>query len=120
MTISSNRYVPVTARHAPGSCSLRDCVWHRPRSGRSTYKFLEPTAPHQFAAAFAATGADVDQVVGCADDLLIVLDHEQGIAFIAQVVHHSHEPPDVAGMQSDAGFVHDEECVHERCAETGG
>ena len=46
-----------------------------------------------------------------------VLDHEQGVAFIAQVVHHAHEPPDVARMQSDAGFVHDEKCVHERCAE---
>ena len=83
-------------------------------------KFLEPSVPYQFAAALTATGTDVDQIVRCADDLFVVLDYEQGIAFVAQVVHHAHEPPNVARMQSDAWFVHDEECVHQRCAETGG
>ena len=37
-----------------------------------------------------------------------------------KIVHHAHQPADVARMQTDARLVHDEECVHERCAEAGG
>ena len=48
-----------------------------------------------------------------------MLDDEQRVAFVAQIVHHAHQPPDVARMQSDARFVHDEERVHERRAEAG-
>src|SRR5439155_6293557 len=48
-----------------------------------------------------------------------MLDYKQGIAFIAQIMHHPHQPPDVARMQSNAGFVHHEECVHERRAKAG-
>src|SRR6267143_6241473 len=34
-------------------------------------------------------------------------------------MHHAHKPPDVARMQSNAGFVHHEKCVYERCAKAG-
>ena len=50
--------------------------------------------------------------------MLLVLDHEQRVAFVAQVVHHSHEPADIAWMQTNRRFVHDEESVDERRAET--
>src|SRR5207248_8234578 len=100
--------------------SLRDYIWHRSRSGRSTDEFIQGAVPDQVAPPFAATRPNIDQVVGCADDLFIVLDHKQGVALIAQVVHHSHEPPNVARMQSDARFIHDEERVYKRCAEAGG
>ena len=42
----------------------------------------------------------------------LVLDHQQRVAFVAQVMHHAHEPADVARMQTDTRFVHDEERVH--------
>ena len=48
-----------------------------------------------------------------------MLDDEQRVAFVAQVVHHAHQPADVARMQADARLVHDEERVDERGAETG-
>ena len=48
----------------------------------------------------------------------IVLDHEQCVAFVAQVVHDADEPANVARMQTDARFVHDEKGVDERRAET--
>src|SRR6202011_4617248 len=83
-------------------------------------KLIERTVKPQFAAAFAATGADVDQIIGRANDLFFVLDHEQRVAAIAQIVHDTHEPADVARMQTDARLVHDEERVDERRAETGG
>ena len=82
-------------------------------------EILERTVPDQFAAAFAAAGADVDQIVRRADDRFFVLDDEERVAFVAQVVHHAHQAADIARMQADAWFVHDEKRVHERCAETG-
>ena len=49
-----------------------------------------------------------------------MLDHEQRVAFVAQIVHDANEPADIARMQTDARLVHDEKRVHERRAETGG
>ena len=58
-------------------------------------------------------------MVGRADDRFLVLDDEQRVALVAQIVHHAHEPADIARMQADARLVHDEQRVHERRAETG-
>ena len=53
------------------------------------------------------------------DDRLFVFDDEERVAFVAQIVHHAHQPADVARMETDARLVHDEEGVDERRAETG-
>ena len=79
----------------------------------------ECSAEDQLAAALSAARADIDHVIGRADDRFLVLDDEQRVAFVAQIVHHADEPADVARMQADARFVHDEERVHERSAEAG-
>ena len=68
----------------------------------------------------AAARADIDQIIGRTNDLFLVLDHEKRIAFVAQVMHHTHQPTNVARMQTNARFVHDEECVDQRCTETCG
>ena len=91
----------------------------RGRAG-SIYKLVERSIPNQLAAVFAAPGTDIDQVISRANDLFLVLDHEQRIAFVAQVMHHTHEPANIARMQTDARFVHDEQCVDQRCTETCG
>ncbi len=75
---------------------------------------------NQVAAAFTAAGADIEQVIGRADDRFLMLDHEQRVAFVAQVVHHPDEPADVAWMEADARLVHHEKRVHERSAKAGG
>ena len=87
--------------------------------GRALH-LAQRTLENQFAACFAAAGADVEEIVGRADDRFLVLDHEQRVALVAQVVHHADEPADIARMQADARLVQDEERVHERSAEAGG
>ena len=82
--------------------------------------FFQFTTENQFAAVLAATGPDIDDVIGRADDRLLVFHHEQRVPLVAQIVHHAHEPADIARMQADAWFVHDEKRVHERRAEAGG
>ena len=51
--------------------------------------------------------------------MFFVLNYEQGIAAVAQIIHHSNKPADVARMQADTRLVHYEQRVHERSAETG-
>ena len=48
-----------------------------------------------------------------------MLNHEQCIAAIAQIVHHSDEAADIARMEADTWFVHDKKRIDERCAQTG-
>ena len=57
-------------------------------------------------------------MIGRPNDRFLVLDHEQRVAFVAQIVHDANEPADIARMQPDARFVHDEKRVNERRAET--
>ena len=72
------------------------------------------------AAVLAGTGADVDEVVGGLHDGLLVLDYDERVAFVAEAVHDADEAVDIAGVEADGGFVEDEECAGEGCAEAGG
>ena len=65
---------------------------------------------------FTPARAEIDQIIGGANDLLFMFDHEQRIAFIAQIVHHAHQPANIAWMQPDTRLVHDKKRVHQRCA----
>ncbi len=49
-----------------------------------------------------------------------MLDNEQRVAFVAQVMDHADQAPDIARMQADARLIHDEKRVHERGAQAGG
>ena len=59
----------------------------------------------QTAALFAGAGAEVDQPVGAAHHLLVVLDHHHGIAFVAQGLQRVDELAVVFLVQADARFV---------------
>ncbi len=51
-------------------------------------------------ALLATARADIDQMIRRANDRLFVLHHEERVPFVAQIVHHADEPPDVARMQT--------------------
>ena len=78
------------------------------------------TAEHELSAGLALSGSDVGEPVGRADDRFLVFDDEQGVSVVAQAAHDGKKLSEVARMESDAGFVHDEERVDQRSAETGG
>ncbi len=59
----------------------------------------------QRAAELARAGAEVEQVVGGADDVGVVLDDEDGVAEVAEVVHDADELGGVARVQADGGLV---------------
>ena len=72
------------------------------------------------AAEFAGAGAEVEQMVGGADDVGVVLDDEDGVAEVAERVHDADELGGVAGVQADGGLVEHVECADETRAERGG
>ena len=57
------------------------------------------------AAMDARTRSDVDHVVGVEDRVLVVLDHDHGVADVAQVLERAEQARVVALMQPDGGLV---------------
>ena len=53
----------------------------------------------------SGAGTEIDDVIGPADRLLVVFDHEYGVTQIAQRFEGSNEPIVVAMMQSNRRFV---------------
>ena len=72
------------------------------------------------AAELARAGAEVEEVVGGADDGGVVLDDEDGVAEVAQGVEDADELGGVAGMQADGRLVEDVERADEARAERCG
>ena len=56
-------------------------------------------------AVHAGAGADVDHVIGGEDRVLVVLDHDHGVAEVAQPLQRFQKPRVVALMQPDRGLV---------------
>jgi hypothetical protein len=78
-----------------------------------------PAADH-FAAVFARAGAEIENAVGGAHDLGIVLDHQDRVSQIAQVVQDLDEPVRVAAVQADGRLVEHVERADQPRSERGG
>ena len=74
----------------------------------------------ELAAEFASAGAEVEQVVGGANDVGVMLDDEDGVAEVAEGVEDADELGGVAGVQADGGLVEDVEGADETAAERCG
>ena len=81
---------------------------------------VDGAAGHDLAAVLARPGAEVDEVVGGADGLLVVLDHEHGVAEVAQALERAEQPGVVALVQADARLVEDVQHAHQACADLRG
>src|SRR5437763_941967 len=68
------------------------------RGACAPQKEIQRPTENQLTAVFAPAGTDIDDVVGRTNDRLLVLYHEQRVPFVAQIVHHTHEPADVPRM----------------------
>ena len=53
----------------------------------------------------AGAGADVEHVIGEPDRVLVMLDHDHGIAEVAQPLQRLQQPRVVALVQADRGLV---------------
>ena len=71
------------------------------------------------AAVLARAGPEVDDVVGRAHRALVVLDHDHGVAEVAQPRQHVEQLVVVALVQADRGLVEDVEHAHEARPDLG-
>ena len=81
---------------------------------------LEGAVEDEVAAGFAVTGAEIEDLVGGAHDAGLVLDHDDGVAGVAEFFEDADETVGVARMQTDGRFVEHEERVDETGAEASG
>ena len=72
------------------------------------------------AAVDAGAGADVEHVIGGADGVLVVLDHDHGVAEVAQALEGFEQARVVALVQADRGLVEHVEHAGEAGADLRG
>ena len=72
------------------------------------------------AAVLTGARADVDRPVGGPDGVLVVLDHDQGVAQVAQPDQGLDQPPVVPLVQPDARLVQHVEHPDQAGADLGG
>ena len=75
---------------------------------------------HQFPAAHAGAGAEVDEVIRLAHRILVVLDHDHGIPDVTQMAERIEQAIIVALVQADAGFIKNVEDADEARADLRG
>jgi hypothetical protein len=68
---------------------------------------LRRAGAHNGAAAAAAFGADIHDVIGHFDHVEVVLDHDDGVAFVHEFVQYGQQLADVFEVQARGGFVED-------------
>ena len=81
---------------------------------------LDGAGHDDLAAVLARARADVDDPVGGADGVLVVLDDDQGVAQVAQPDQRLDQPVVVALVQADRRLVEDVEHADEPGADLGG
>ena len=77
------------------------------------HQILDGALGHDLAAVDACTGADVHDVVRRAHGVLVVLDHDEGVAQIAQPLERVKQLVVVALVQADGGLVENIEHAHQ-------
>ena len=75
---------------------------------------------HDFAAALAGAGAEVQNAVALTDDLRVVLHHHDGVPVGLEVVQDAHQAAAVARVQADARLVEDVQRIDQRRAQRRG
>ena len=87
---------------------------------RLEHQRVERARKHHAPALLAGADAHVDDVVGHLDHVGVMLDHQHGVALVAQLPQDVDQPQVVAGMQADRRFVQHVERADERRAERRG
>ena len=83
------------------------------RHGVGAEDIVERTRRNDVAALAPRLGAYVDDPVGRAHHLLVVLDDDHRVAGVAQLLQAADQPPVVALVQADRRLVEDVEHIHQ-------
>ena len=81
---------------------------------------VDGAGDHDLTAVLTGAGTDVDDPVGAADGVLVVLDDDEGVAEVAQAGERLDQPAVVALVQPDRRLVEDVEDADEAGSDLGG
>ena len=70
-------------------------------------------------AVLPSSRTEIHDIVRRANRLFVVLDHDDGVAEIPELLERREQPRVVALMQTDRGFVEDEEHTHQPRTDLG-
>ena len=76
------------------------------------------TLEDDISAAATGFGSDVDKEVGCANNFFVVLDNDDGVAFVSKASQNADKPGSVARVQTDAWLVEDVDGALESSSES--
>ena len=97
-------------RSAPGARYLDSHAAAQVLAGdgiRMSDDFRGRALRHHLAAMHAGSRPEIDDIIGLPDRILVVLDHDDRIAEIAQIRQRVEQPLIVALVQADRGFIED-------------
>ena len=89
-------------------------------AGLAGEHLVERAVADDLAAMDAGAGAHVDDIIGVADRVLVMLDDEHGVAEIAQALERDEQAVVVALVEADRGLVEDVEHAREAGADLAG
>ncbi len=72
---------------------------------------------HDLPAANARPRAEIDDVIGCAHRVFVVLDHDDRVALVAEAAQGAKQAAVVAGVQTDRRLVKDIKHAHQAAAD---
>ena len=93
---------------------MRREISARPRL-RTCRHFLRSSRNHQLAAVGASLGSEIDDPVRAFDDLDVVLDHEDAVAFVHEALQELQQQRDVVEVQTGGGLVEEKQCFLVGC-----
>ena len=73
------------------------------------------TRTNDLATIFAGLWSDIDEIIGCFDDIEIMFDNDDGMSEIGECVKDLDELSYIVGMEPGGGFVEDEERFGSGC-----
>ena len=79
--------------------------------GRMRCHVLRHSGRNDLPARIPAFGAEIDDPVRCADDVEVVLDHDQRMPGRQQLAQGAHQARDVFEVQTGGGFVEKQQCT---------
>ena len=91
----------------------------RREGGRVLQDIIDLPLDHHVPAVLPRPGSQVDDVVGGADGLLVVLDHDHRVAEVAEFAEGAEEACVVALVEADARLIQDIEHAYEAGADLG-
>ena len=119
--VDADAVPPRSAGPGQRNALLAQQVLRRQRLCRGLlHQLLRCAGKDHLATQASCSGADVNDIVSCTHDVLVVFHHNHRVAQIAQPFQHAYQAVRVARMQTDGRLVENIHAAHQRASQRSG